>query len=378
MTLEPTTLQLKKLVLDKGLCTQCGACHNLCPHYLGHGDRTVVFHDCDKTSGACYEVCPRTPTNLEALRQVMFDPADITAELGALKGLYITRASDPSIRGKAQHGGTVSALIQFALKEGIIEKAVLAGEEEILLPAGRGFSDPERVVDAAGSRFVVSPTVAAFNELAREDIETLGVVATPCQAMALAKMWISEVSRIHEASKKIGLVLGLFCGWAFNWKKLKNLLAEKLELETITRMDIPPSRFHSMIVETRDGRVEISIDELRDCVRPSCNYCFDMTAEFSDISVGSARLPSGWDESRGWNHLIVRTEKGQKLLEMARDAGCIEFHDVPEENLDRLKTAAAGKKREAAARLAQKSGTPGDLLYVPADDPLLRDCLTIP
>jgi len=39
------------------------------------------------------------------------------------------------------------------------------------------------------------------------------------------------------------------------------------------------------------GTITISLDEVTPCVRESCWSCFDMTAEFADISVGSARLP---------------------------------------------------------------------------------------
>ena len=377
MTLEPITGKLKGLVIDNDLCTNCGACHNLCPHYKGYRDRTVVLHDCDKTKGTCYQVCPRTLTDLEALRQVLFDSADITPELGALKGFFITRAADPSIREKAQHGGTVSALIQLALKEGLIDKVVLSPEGELLLPAGRSFSEPNRVVEAAGSKFVVSSTVAAFNMLARETAGPLGVVATPCQALALAKMRISDVLKIRDAAKKIGLVIGLFCGWAFSWEKLKNLLADKVDLKKIIHMDIPPSQFHSMVVETSKSKIKIPIEELSNCIRPSCRYCIDMTAEFGDISVGSARLPDGWDTARRWNHVIVRTESGRQLLELARESGCLEFHSVPEGNLVKLKAAAARKKREAVTRLVEKSGSIDELLYVSADDPVLCECLKI-
>jgi coenzyme F420 hydrogenase subunit beta len=118
-------------------------------------------------------------------------------------------------------------------------------------------------------------------------------------------------------------------------------------VDTITGMDIPPSQYHSLEVLTKGGPVGISLDLVEKCVRSSCRSCHDLTSEFSDISVGSARLPEGWKEAKSWNQVIVRTKKGQNLIEIAREKGILEFRDVPEGNLERLKKASLNKKEKA-------------------------------
>jgi coenzyme F420 hydrogenase subunit beta len=122
-------------------------------------------------------------------------------------------------------------------------------------------------------------------------------------------------------------------------------------------MDIPPSRYHTLEVSTTDGSVRISLDEVNPCVRESCRSCDDMTAEFSDISVGSARLPEGWETARGWNQVIVRTRRGSEILELARRRGVLEFRDVPAGNWEKLKAAALNKKRAAASSSAVRMGS---------------------
>jgi len=97
-----------------------------------------------------------------------------------------------------------------------------------------------------------------------------------------------------------------------------------------------------------------------------------LTAEFSDISVGSARLPEGWEEAKGWNQLIVRTPRGQKLLNLAKEKGLLEFRKVPEENLPRLKAASLGKKRTALKNLKLRSGDAKKLYFLDPEDPVLR------
>jgi coenzyme F420 hydrogenase subunit beta len=171
---------------------------------------------------------------------------------------------------------------------------------------------------------------------------------------------------------KLKFVIGLFCGWAFSWRKFVDLLRKKTGLDTIIGMDIPPSKYHAIEVYTKNGTIEISLDDVTPCIREACLYCFDMTAEFSDISVGSARLPEGWEVARSWNQVIVRTQIGHELMELARAKGLLEFRDVPEGNLEKLKKASMNKKGMAVKNLTEKSGSSDNLLYLNSNDPVFR------
>jgi coenzyme F420 hydrogenase subunit beta len=364
--------ELKEKVLDTGLCTDCGACVNLCPYAASYRDHTIFMDPCNREEGRCYAFCPRTPTDLQALRESLFDREDWTPEVGPLKGFYMTRAADEQVRNSAQHGGTVTALISLALGEGLIDAAVIAEDTGNFLPEGVAVQDVWSARRRGKSKFVVSPNVAAFHKIAKGGPEKLGVVATPCQALALAKMRLKPIPAKDSNIGKLKLVIGLFCGWALSWRELRNLLRRKIGEDAIMGLDIPPSKHHSMEVHTGKGVIEISLDEVMPAVRKACQYCFDMTAEFSDISVGSARCPEGWEVARGWNQVIVRTQTGRELLELARSRRVLEFRDMPDENLARLKKASMNKKRAAVKSLADKSGNPKDLLYLDWKDPVLR------
>lgn len=349
--------ELEEQVLRTGLCTGCGACINICPYQTIHHDRTVTLHSCDLAQGRCYACCPRTPVDLDELRRKLYDSKECTPELGAVKGFFVTRAADEAVRRQAQHGGTVTALVKLALREGLIDAAVLAGEGEGLLPRSVTITDAEGAAKMGKSRFVVSPTVAEFNRLCREDAAKIGVVVTPCQAVALAKMRTQPVSEVGNGIGKLRLVVGLFCGWALSWQKLAALLKTKTDLARVVGMDIPPSRYHTLEVYTPGETIRVSLDEVNPCVREACHSCGDMTAEFSDLSVGSARLPEGWEAARFWNQVIVRTELGMDLLELARRRGVLEFREPPAGNLEKLKAASLGKKKAAAGRPDGEAGS---------------------
>ena len=258
------------------------------------------------------------------------------------------------------------------MEEDIIDTAVIADAQENFLPNGVAVKDPSDVKKRGKSKFIVSPTVAEFNRTARGESNKIGVVATPCQALAIAKMRLKPIATDDNDIDKLRLVIGLFCGWAFSWRKIVDLLREKTDLDAITGMDIPPSKYRAIELYTKNGTIEVSLDDVNPCIRDACLYCFDMTAEFSDISVGSARLPEDWEVARSWNQVIVRTQIGHELMELARSRGTLEFRDVPEENLDKLKKASMNKKRMAVKNLSEKSGGSGNLLYLDTNDPVFR------
>lgn len=365
---------LKKHVLDEGLCTGCGACVNLCPYQVIHHDRTVQLHTCDLESGTCYKFCPRTLTDLTALRKILFKSADLTSEIGAVKGYYFSRALDPQLRAVAQHGATVTALMELALAEGFIDSVVVSSRNRELMQEGTVVKSTDAIRKNAGSTFTVSPAVAAFNQLVTRETGKVGVVATPCQALALAKMKL-----LKEDNPRIGqlqLVVGLYCGWTLSVEKYANLLSEKnIALESITGMDIPAGK-NILEIYTNDGKKTLTFDEAEDCIREACLYCMDSTAEYADISVGSARFQGNWEDVRKWNQLIVRTETGRELVDLAVKKGILEVREVPQEHLNELKAAAANKKINALKNIIRKSGSVKNLLYLDDRDPVVRKYLT--
>lgn len=358
-------------VMENGLCTDCGACVSLCPYFRHHRDATVIRHPCDSAEGRCYGYCPRTPTDLDELRRGLYGTTTVVPELGPFLGLYMTRAADEEVRAAAQHGGSVSALLSLALEEGWVDTAVVASEARDGLPQSLAVHDAAGALAAAGSKFVITPTVGGFHEAARGSHQRIGVVSTPCQALALAKMRLDALKGEESSVRKLRLVIGLFCGWALSWRAFQALLRDRLGEAPILGVDIPPSKHQCMQVRTEAGRVEIDMQDVLPCLRNNCRYCLDLTAEFSDLSVGSARSPEGWEVDRRWNQLIVRTPLGQALLDLARKRGVLEFKQVPNGNLDKLRHAALNKKRTAMDNLRAKSGAPDDLLYLRCDDPAL-------
>lgn len=366
---------LKKGVLEEELCTGCGACVGLCPYQVIYHDRTVQLHYCDLKDGKCYDFCPRTPTDFNALRELLFNPADLTPEIGAVKSYYFSRAADSRLRIMAQHGGTVTALMELALSEGLIDSAIVSSRNQEFLQSGAVVRNKAALRNYTGSKFTVSPTVAAFNQSVNDKSGKIGVVATPCQALALAKMRLAPVKNGSSKVDQLKLVIGLYCGWTLSEEKFIKLLTQNnIEINTLKNMDIPAGK--NVLNIYANNRIQaIPLADVQPCIREACHYCLDSTAEYADVSVGSARFGDNWEEMRRWNQVIVRTEKGRELFDLAVKQSVLKIREVPAESLQELKKAAVEKKKTALKNIIRKSGSAKNLLYLDRHDAVVQKFL---
>jgi len=348
---------LEKEVIKADLCTLCGACAGLCPYFRAHRGRIVVMDNCNLSQGRCYFFCPRTPSDLEAVNQALFGAPYPGDALGTRRQAVMAKSLDKTALAKGQYGGVTSTLIAMALKKKMIDGAVLTKRGKELLSSGMLAEDKRQVLACAGSNYIASPTLEAFNQGVQGAPQKIAAVAIPCQALALGKMRIHPLGNKNQIDK-LQLVIGLFCTWALSYTDMLEFLKKDYPVEKIGKMDIPPPPANVLQLQLPDGMKSISLDHIRKFVRPTCGLCLDMTAEFSDLSVGAVEgIP-------GWNTVIVRTAKGQELLEGARKAGMIEVTEIPRANFTHLQEASLLKKKRALENIVKRTGSKENLLYL--------------
>lgn len=354
---------LEKEVIKADLCTLCGACVGLCPYFRAYKGKVVLMDNCNLSQGRCYSFCPRTPSDLEAVNQFTFGASYPGDALGTHRQVVMAKSLDKNILSKGQYGGVTSTLMALALKKGMIDAAILTRREKDLLSSGTLARNKRQVLACAGSNYIASPTLEAFNKGAQDSYKKLAAVGIPCQVLALGKMRINPLENKNNI-EKLGLIIGLFCTWALSYKDLLNFLKKEFPVHKIGKMDIPPPPANIFQVGLRDGLKSISLDHIRKFIRPTCTVCLDMTAEFSDLSVGAVEGISGW------NTVIVRTAKGAELLEEARRAKAVEVAEMPRANLKHLKEAALLKKKRALENIVKRTGSKENLLYLRGVDSL--------
>ena len=334
---------LRKGVLDTRLCTGCGACIDLCPYFKSYRGKTAVLFPCTIDEGRCFAYCPKVEVDFDELSGLLFGKPYDGNPLGSYQSISAAQAGDRLKDIAPQAGGTVSALIYFALQKGYIDGAALT-DRKGLLPIPRFVTDPKDVLVCSASKYTAAPTLSAVNQAIKDGYRNIGLVGTPCQVLAAALMR-SNPLHTDDFTDPFGLVVGLFCTWAIDFRLFEPFLSERIEIGQIRKIDIPPPPSEILEVFGNNGTtLEISLNEIRELVPNGCSYCIDMTSEFSDLSVG---VMEGRPDM---NTLIVRTDRGRKIVEEAEREGYLIVSEMPEENLEHLIWAAGNKKERGLVK----------------------------
>ena len=348
--------QLLTDVHDRELCIGCGACVELCPYFKNHKGLTSQLFPCTLEQGRCYAYCPKAEVDLDYLSREQFGLPYDGSPLGHKTQVLAARAGVNAPQGSFQAGGTVTALMSYALQQGIIDVAALT-QQENMIPVPRVVSQWEDILGFATSKFMAAPTLSAVNMAAKQGYSRIGFVGTPCQITASVQMRFNQLPADHTPVP-IALNIGLFCNWSLDTRSLLELVIEKMDPSVIARMDIPPPPANRMQFHTSKGTEEVPLSEIKPLIPHTCFVCLDLTAELADLSVGM------FEGRPGWNTLIVRSERGAKLLNQAQQAGFIEMEAYPSENLDHLTKAAADKKARSMRMLIRR-----DLINTATDQP---------
>ena len=350
--------ELDAKVIKAGLCTLCGACVRTCPYIAAYEGRVLLKDVCDLSQGRCQAACPRISLDLDHLSRVAFGTPYAEDELGTVHRIVMARTTDEAIKARAQDAGAVTTLVGFAMEEGLIDSAILTSFEDKSWPRGVIASDSKQALQCSGSSYLAAPTVESYNRAIQDtNCQGIGFVGTPCQVMALVKMRTAP-PEISQDMDKLKLIVGLFCTWALAYPDFGRFLEKRIS-DPVVKYEVPPHPANVLSAYTDKERISFSIDEVLPFVRPACRFCLDLTAEFSDISVGGGR-----GEVLNWNTVVIRTEKGMRLFDSAIKKGVIETAPVPEGNLKRLKAAAYNKKKRAIENIIQRTGRTDDLLYL--------------
>ena len=189
----------------------------------------------------------------------------------------------------------------------------------------------------------------------------IAMVGTPCEIMAASKLQ-------HYTDSPIDVKLGLFCMENFSYKYFVNLLKEyDLKMDDIEKFQIDKG-FVFLLLKTRQT-VKIPLSVAKRIIRKNCNICVELTSETSDISVGSI------GSEDGWSTLIIRTEKGEKIVNGAIEQKYIEAEELAEVQFDLLMKLAGSKISRNLEHIEKKEFLARPVLYQrdKSDDSITRE-----
>lgn len=236
-----------------------------------------------------------------------------------MKGdMYLARSSDDEILEKGECGGAVTSLLKFALENKMVD-AVLAikardGDRYDGIPVL--ITDPETVIETAGSLHCVSPNIARFlKEYLNGAFDMkIAVVCKPCDARAIIEL----AKRVQINIDNLTLV-GLNCTGTLLPATAKQMFREEFGVNPadIIREDLEEGK---LTITLKDGTEKVmDLDELEQKGygrRENCRRCDINIPIMADIACGKW----GTDGKKA-TFIEVCSEKGSDFIEKAIEAG---------------------------------------------------------
>jgi len=315
---------LERVVLAEK-CMGCAACVVVCPltclEYSG--EKPKLVKNCE-ACGICPRICPRYDLPWSSLERLVFGrERTLEEEFGVYRRLVIAQANDKDTLRVCQDGGIVTALLSFALKNGMIDGAAVSGvsEDKPFYPIPRLVTTPREMLECAGTRYSYSPNLLAFQDGIKLKKVSLAFVGTPCQIQALRRI---QMVPLKKYANPLRFTIGLMCTESFTYEGLMEKHIQGLmgiSLHDVKKINIKAR----VLVTKKSGEVKtIPLAEAKQYTHRSCTSCTDFSAELADISAGGLGLSS-------WTFTVLRTKQGEEIFENAERAGLLKTRPIEEE-----------------------------------------------
>ena len=305
-------------------CIGCATCVIVCPFQCldYENGKPKLVKEC-KVCGICAQVCPKFDLRMSELESFLFGKERAPGEdFGISRRILMAQTTDERIRRVCQDGGVVTALLTHALNDGMIDGAVVSGvsDDQPLRPVPRLASTVGDLLACAGTRYTYSPNMLALREGIQQKMSKLAFVGTPCQINAIRRMQMVPLRKYSNAAK---VLIGLFCSESFTYEGfVKQGIQENLGINPINVAKVNIKG--KVLVKTHSGETRaLSLKKAKKYVS-NCTLCPDFSAELADISVGGLGLED-------WTLTIIRTEKGERVFQMAEDDGAIRTRPIEDE-----------------------------------------------
>jgi coenzyme F420 hydrogenase subunit beta len=348
-------------IVDNGLCTGCGACAAVI-------DSAGVQMRLD---GSGY-LRPEASTPLDAQARKRLDEvcAGRTIEHGPTEGDYhplwgplltvsTGYAQDLEVRYKGSSGGVISAL-GIALIEADEVDFVLHTAADPADPIGnltRASTTRDDILAAAGSRYGPSSPLADIEYHLRAG-KRFAFVGKPCDVAALRRMAKLD----PRIDRQIPYMLAFFCAGVPSRVGTIEVLRELgVDLENVSSFQYRGDGWPGLAKARRHDGSEASMDYnsswgtiLNRHLQFRCKICPDGTGEFADIACADAWYGKDgypdFAERDGRSLIVARTERGNRLLGMARRANHIVTDELPVDEIEKMQPYQANRKRNALSR----------------------------
>lgn len=328
-------------IISQGLCSGCGFCVAICPiNALALVERQGFYRpqfialNCTEC-GLCLKVCPTISIHNQATisKHHKYNPF-----IGYYIDCFLCYATDYSIRVNASSGGCITALLEYMLKEHLVDEVIVTipNKKDPMYGSAISTSDINTVIKAVGSKYTQVNFVDAVRSIIRSKRKKFAFVGLPCHIRALRNL--EETLRLNNIILRIGLYCNnLPSGYATRYLLyLYRIPEESVEKVSYRGLGWPGYMTVKLknggticipfIQYWRTGFGHYFYDKI-------CFFCSDHTAELSDLSVGdpwtSESIINNINHRLGCSLIIARSKKGLELLTDAERKGYLKLTKLP-------------------------------------------------
>jgi coenzyme F420-reducing hydrogenase beta subunit len=250
-----------------------------------------VVDECAETVGLCYNSCPRSFLPVSEMEQKLFGKTRVDLAVGVYNDIIQVKSKNKD--------GILYNLVVAAFEAGIVKHMVLGDTKSkkppvafpVVVDNAKDAKQyiPKATMDNAG------PLVTGIGHAYKDYKRDIGILANPCHIQGLAKILISD---FNTGAERTSLMIAYACS---------------------------------------SGGMT------------GCKYCTDFSGEFSDISYSPWGAPKGSGEA----FLIIRTDVGQQLVDVAVKKKLLEITD-PNPDLSEMKKFLNKKRKKNFLNLLGK------------------------
>ena len=379
--------QLKREVIDAGICTHCGTCSGLSGGTM-RMDETPAGPLPAAVTGAdatlpqlAYDACPGKGIDYPAAYRALFGRLPRNWLAGPYRQIFVGHACDEAVRRQAASGGVITQTLLYLLREGLIDGAVVLapGQPKPWL-AQPIIAQKEKEIRAASQSVYTPAPVNVILPAMEAFAGRLAYVGLPDQVASLRHLQQAG----HPGAQKVDFVLGPYVGTAIYLGAIESYLRANGidDLNEVVELRYREGEWPGHLqIRTRSGRLLRAKKFYYNYLIPfyitqGSLQAVDFTNELTDISVGDAWHPRYEARGQGFSVVVARTEKAQGLLEKMQAAGLLSLQETSEQEalamhghmLD-FKKRGAFIRNDWRRRLGKRAPTYG---YRPAHIPLSR------
>jgi coenzyme F420 hydrogenase subunit beta len=326
-------------VVDWGMCIGCGACYAVCDksavtlvNIQSIGIRPIFDHGTCTSCNRCLSFCPGY--SVDGSLEIGRPPrSEAEREFGPALEIWEGHAVDPEIRFRASSGGLLTALSLYCLEREGMDFVLHTGMDKNKPWLNRTVQSRTRedLLSCTGSRYAPASPCDSLRAIETSDRPCV-FVGKPCDTAAVSKLRRERPG----LDRNLGLVLTFFCAGAPNTRGTLDLL-ESLD---VSPDDVEALRYRG---EGWPGRFRVQLKTSQNAKSFSymeswgrltkyrtlrCHLCPDGLGTVADMSCGDAWERFRDDGDPGQSIVLVRTERGRRILNGARAAGYVALKPI--------------------------------------------------